>query len=171
MRRYLLTFLVSLSLLFSVAHADENKELGLRDGLLIFATGYGLRLGAIGTIELNENLAPLAAIAYLGAGYGMDLVGDQLGHNGSMGWTVVGTLAGTVIAAPIGFLAGYSDWENKVSEYLVTATILSLGPLLGTFSYHWSNRPQQKINAQLTPMILESPMQRQVQGLGISGTF
>ena len=88
-------FLVTLCLLLPTGHAKEHKKLGLRDGAIIFATGYGLQLGAIATISLQENLAPLAVIAFMGAGFGLSLVGDEHGHNGSMRCTVVGTLVGT----------------------------------------------------------------------------
>ena len=175
MRISLLVPFICLSLLSAKAHAKTEKELDLRDGAVIFATGYSLQLGAILTLRANEDLAPLGYIAFMGSGVAMDLVGDSLGHNGHMAWTVAGTLLGTIGAASLGWVVGESmsnsGSTSKTADYLISAALLSLGPLLGTLSYHWSNRPQAHINARLVPMMLESPMRRRVQGLGLSGTF
>ena len=175
MRKLTLTILMLVSMLFTTAQASDKKDIGFTDGAIIFATGYALQVGALTSVHFNEDLAPLAYIGFMGAGVAMDLVGDGLGHNGHMGWTVAGTLVGSIGAATLGWVVGESmsngDSEGGTSEYLATAAILSLGPLLGTLSYNWSNRPQGGVTASLVPMVFESSQRERVQGFGVSGTF
>ena len=67
-----------------------------------------LQVGALTSVHFNKDLAPLAYIGFMGAGVAMDLVGDGLGHNGHMGWTVAGTLVGSIGAATLGWVVGES---------------------------------------------------------------
>jgi len=168
-------------LVFSVcagtAHANEKDSLDLADASIIFGTGLALQVGslALGSAEgAGEGAGAVAYVGFMGAGIVMDIVGDSLGHNGNMFWTFTGTLAGTVVAAGLGWAVGTS-WENnppsKTEEFLGTAAIFSIGPLLGTLAYHWSNTPKTSKSAQLMPLMMDSPEYGRVQGLSLMGNF
>ena len=161
------------SICASTVHANEKDSLDMADASIIFGTGLALQVGslALGTVEGAE---PVAYLGFMGAGIVMDIVGDSLGHNGNMFWTFTGTLAGTVVGAGLGWAVG-TGWEknppSKTEAFLGTAAIFSIGPLLGTLAYHWSNTPKTSTSARLMPLILESPDQERVQGLSLIGTF
>ena len=166
-----------ISLIFAMcatsAFASEQNELGFRDASIIFGTGLTLQVGSLMLVEYEE-AAPFSAILFLGTGIAMDLVGDALGHNGNMLATFLGTLGGTIVGAGLGWAIGHS-LENsnagKTEEFLATATVLSIGPLVGTLAYHWSNQPKTKASVSLMPTTLESPSGRRVHGMSMMGSF
>ena len=164
-------FLMTLILISSSTVAAE-EEVGFRDSAVIFGAGVAVQVGAVGLITYGPaGTEPVAAIAFIGTGIVMDIVGDSLGHNGNMFWTAAATYLGSLAGGAIGW-AGANSVENSPAEnFALHAAVFSMGPLFGTLAYRWSNEPKQELALRLTPTVLETPSQTRISGLWLSGTF
>ena len=164
-------FLMTLILISSSTVAAE-EEIGVRDSTIIFGTGVAVQVGAVGLITYGPpGTEPVAAIAFIGTGVMMDIVGDSLGHNGNMFWTAAATYLGSLAGGAIGWAGANSVGNSQAENFALHAAVFSMGPLFGTLAYRWSNEPKQELTVRLTPTVLETPSQTRISGLGLSGTF
>jgi len=133
-----------------------------------------LQAGSLALINEFEDVAPVGAILFMGAGIGIDLVGDALGHNDNTFTNFKGTLGCTLVGSTIGWAVGHgleNRSSSKIGGMLATAAVLSIGTLIGTLAYHWSNQPKSTASVRLMPTTLESPNGQGVQGVSMMGSF
>ena len=106
----------------------------------------------------------------LGSGLVMSRVGDHLGYNGRLS----GTLSGTSLAGGIGLMTSWQwhrDPPNNLEEYLGSAALVSMGPLMGTLAYAWSNAQDDNASISVSPTTIPAPKGKEVRGIQVAGRF
>ena len=152
----------------------ERQSLSSVDSALIFSTGVALQAGSLSLHHHFRKATPVAYLGVLGSGLVMSRVGDHLGYNGRLLWTVSGTLSGTSLAGGIGLMTSWQwhrDPPNNLEEYLGSAALVSMGPLMGTLAYAWSNAQDDNASISVSPTTIPAPKGKEVRGIQVAGRF
>ena len=152
----------------------ERQSLSSVDSALIFSTGVALQAGSLSLHHHFRKATPVAYLGVLGSGLVMSRVGDHLGYNGRLLWTVSGTLSGTSLAGGIGWMTSWQwhrDPPNNLEEYLGSAALVSMGPLMGTLAYVWSNAQDDNASISVSPTTIPAPKGKEVRGIQVAGRF